>query len=300
MINGKARKMPVLAWLPFLIVVFALAGRLEAAGLKVAPARFIVHDVKPGQYHNLYKETGLRLAIFNENDTTGTWRLSTHRPSERGRWETGYAEIPDPRWCGFEQNETTAGPHSAAYAHLWIRIPADPKYYNQHWIVTLGIEGQPGLGGIALAVDVRVQIETKSSGDVKVRPAGLLGLNPSTIRFDSLAPGERRTASVVLYNNDTTTHTYDTSSLFIAADTDRKTYLMHGYEAIPDGRWIARPDRLRVGPGGSAELPLVVQAPHGPGHGGKKWEEILLVRPDQGLAGFVRVQIGMSEQSNLK
>jgi len=279
----------------------------QAASLRVAPARFIVHNMEPGRLYDVYKETGLRLTIYNDDDTSRTWVLSTHRPSERGRWETGYAEIPDPGWCWFDKSEVTVAAKSAGHAHLYLKIPKEEKYFNQHWVVTLGVGGKPGRGGISLAVDVRVQIETKSKADTKAKPDGALGLKPSMVRFEDATPGENVEARVVLYNNDDTTHTYTTASLFENAEIERKAYLTHSYEAIPDPAWIGmtgsvgREKKVRIEPGGSAVLGLRLQVPGaGPDptgarsarvHFGKKWEDILLIQPDKGLPGFVRVQV---------
>ena len=282
-----------------LICVFLLGtlDRLEAAGLKVAPARFILHDVKPGKHYDIYKETGLRLTIYNDDDTTRSWVLSTHRPSERGQWEKGYAEIPDARWCWFERSEITVGAKNKAYANLYLKIPKEEKYYNQRWVVTLGIDGKPGQGGISLAVDIRAQIETESKADLKAKPAGLLGMKPSTIRFEEMAPGSNKKAQVMLYNNDDTAHSYTISSLFEDSKTERKTYLTHSYIPIPDSGWIEREKKIRIEPGGSTVLRVELTIPDGAAHFGKKWEDILLIQPDEGLAGFVRVQVETREKA---
>lgn len=273
------------------ILLLGSPGLAEAASLKVAPGRFIVHNVQPGRQYDIHKEMGLRLTIYNDDDTTRTWLLSTNRPSERGRWETGYAEIPDPAWCRFENDEVTVPPRSKAYANLHLKIPEGEQYYNQHWIVTLGIDGKPERGGISLAVDIRAQIETKGKENVKTRPDGLLGVAPSTVRFEDAAPGHGNTARVVLYNNDTKPHSYTVTSLFADGKSDRKTYLTHSYTAIPDSNWIRRNQKIRVQPGKSGVLHLELDVPNPEAGAGRKWEEILLIQPEEGLAGFVRIQM---------
>ena len=280
-------------WVHFLVTAFVAAGpciSLEAASLKVAPARFIVHNVRPGVPYDIYRETGLRLAVFNDDDATHTWVLSTHRPSERGRWETGYSEIPDARWCWFDRSEITVPPQGKAYAHLFLKVPDEEKYYNQHWVVTLGISAKPGRTGISLAADIRAQIETAGKMNLKERPAGPLGLEPSMVRFDHAAAGSTSETRVVLYNNDDTTHTYEMRSLFEATRADPTSYLTQSFAAIPNSRWIRRDNQIRIGPGGSALLSLGLEIPRDATHLPEKWEDILLIQPDNGLAGFVRVQ----------
>ena len=266
-------------------------GQGEAASLKVAPSRFIVHDVNPGKLYDIYRETGLRLTIFNDDEVSRTWVLSTHRPSERGRWEKGYEEIPDPRWCWFEKNEIRVKAKSKAYATLYLKVPDEESYYNQHWIVTLGVGGNSGRPGISLAVDIRVQIETKSNADVNAKPHGLLGLKPSMVRFDQVSPGISEDAEVVLYNNDETGHDYTITSLFDDSKTEKGTYLTHSYEAIPSSAWVTGEKNIWISPGGSEVLHLELEVPADRASFSKKWEDILLIQPDDGPARFVRVQI---------
>jgi hypothetical protein len=280
------------------VLVLGVVGRLEAASLKVSPARFIVHNVEPGRLYDIYKETGVRLTVYNDSDVSRTWNLSTHRPSERGRWETGYGEIPDATWCWFEMNEITVEPNSKAYANLYMKVPDEVQYYNQHWVVTLNVGGKPGRG-LALAVDVRVQIETKSKVGMTTKPYGLLGLEPSMVRFDNVVPGTSRTAQVMLYNNDNTSHTYAISSLFEKDDTRFNSYLTRFYSVIPDATWIGRSqDTITIKAGERAVLNLELKIPADRAYFDNKWEEILLIEPDQGRAGFVRVQVETKKKDN--
>ena len=279
-----------------LVCLLTVASRTEAASLKVAPARFIVHNVEPGTLYDIYGETGLRLTVYNDDDVSRTWVLSTHRPSERGHWEKGYAEIPDARWCWFDHDEITVEPNGKVYAHLFLRVPGEEKYYNQHWVVTLGVDGKPGGGGIALAADVRAQIETKSKADGTVKPDGPLGLTPSIIRFEDVAPGSSMKGEVVLHNNTQRPHDYAISALLDMPNIERKTYLTHSYAALPETRWLAHKAKLRIKPGASAVMGLTLKIPDEAAHFGKKWEALLLIRPDDGRAGFVRVQVETKEQ----
>ncbi len=282
----------------FFALLLCSSGPLVAASLKVSPAGFIVHDVEPGKVYDIYKETGLRLTIYNDDAVSRTWLLSPHRPSERGRWEKGYGEIPDAQWCWFEKDEIAVDARSKAYAHLHLKVPDEEKYYNQHWVVTLGVGGKPG-GGISLAVDIRVQIETRSRVDLKVRPDGLLGLEPSTIRFEDVTPGSSEKARVTLYNNDGAAHSYMISPLLANTKIDQKTYLSRSYSAIPDSGWITYEKEVQIEPGKSAVLRPELKIPGDESNFGKKWEDILLIQPDEGLAGFVRVQVQTREKAKV-
>jgi hypothetical protein len=274
-----------------IVLLLAIYRTVDAASLKVSPARFIVHNVEPGRLYDIHKETGVRLTVYNDSDVSRTWSLSTHRPSERGRWETGYGEIPDARWCWFDRDEITVEPNSKAYAKLYLKIPDEEKYYNQHWVVTLNVGGKPGRG-IALAVDIRVQIETKSKVGLKTKPYGRLGLEPSMIRFEDMVPGTSQKSRVLLYNNDDKEHSYTITSLFEKDATKWKPYLTQFYSVIPDTSWIRRPeDKIKIKPGKHAVLNLELRIPADDANFGKKWEDMLLIQPEKGLAGFVRVQV---------
>ena len=278
-------------WLQVLLFPFALVAGLVAASLKVSPGRFLIHNVKPGRLYDVYRETGLRLTIYNDDSATRTWILSVHRPSERGMWEKGYAEIPDPLWCWFDNAEVTVGPGGKAYAYLSLRIPDEERYFNQHWVATFSVDSRPGRAGISLAVDIRAQIETVSVGELEARPYGLLGLRPSMVELADVVPGTGRKAQVALCNNDVTTHTYTMTSLFEDKGIEHKAYLTQSYDPIPDFRWISRENSIQIGPNGEANLSLGLQIPDAAAYFGRKWEEILLILPDHGLPGFVRVQI---------
>ena len=271
-------------------LVVLMQHRSEAASLKVSPAQFIVHHVEPGKLYDIYEKTGLRFTIYNDDEVRRTWFLTTHRPSERGRWEKGYGEIPDAKWCWFAENEITVEPNSHAYAYLKIQIPPDEQYYNQHWITTVHISGGRG-GGVGVAVNIRVQIETKSSADTNLRSAGLLGMRPSTVSIEEVDPGTTREASVMLFNNDTVAHTYRVSPLFDDESITRKRYLTRTFSVIPDSGWLGRNETVYIEPGGRGALWLKLNVPDDPAHYGKKWEDMVLIQPDTGLPEFVRVQV---------
>ncbi len=278
-------------------MVFLLGSNLYAASLRVSPAGFIIHDITPGKTYDLYEKTKLKLSIYNDDEVSHTYSLSAHKPSEVGRWEKGYLGIPEPNWCWFEKKEITIGPQKVGYGKLYIEIPAKDEYYNQHWVVTLGIMGKSEKGmGIGLGIYVRVQIETESRDDIRAKPDGVIAFKPSTVRFEDVPLGDTQKRRVVIYNNDNQTHTYRITSLLHNKETKVKTYLSHSYEMIPDTKWIIpRKKRLRIKPRGTYVLSLKLKVPDAEKYYGKKWEEILLVEPDEGVPGFIRVRVETRE-----
>ncbi|HPC15936.1 MAG TPA: hypothetical protein P5318_07140 [Candidatus Hydrogenedentes bacterium] len=274
-----------------LAALLGLAGLADAASLKVAPGRFIIHDVKPGVEYDLYKETGLRITIYNDDDASRMWRLSVHRPSERGKWERGYGEIPDARWCWLDRSEVTVEPKGRAYANVFLKIPDDPKYSNQHWVATIGVDGKPGAGGIALAADIRIQIETASDADPAQRPAGSLAVAPSIVAFENVAPGSVEKARTVLFNHESHARTVHVAPLFDDVNVDPAVYLTHGHERLPDSAWLAFPGTVEIPAGGEAVMEITLNVPNDPAHFGKKWESVLLLESGEGPLNMVRVRV---------
>lgn len=278
--------------------VTLLAGVVEisrSVSLAVSPAGLLVQEVRPGEVCSIYEVSKTGLTIYNRDDEPHTYLLSAHRPSTVGnkKWEKGYLEIPNPNWCWFGKEELTVEANGKGLAKIYLEVPDEEKYYNQHWVVTLGVMGKPKAGlGVALGVYVRLQIETKSKADIEGKPDGIIAFKPSTVRFDNVRLGHAQEGTVVICNNDNETRSYRITSLLHKKETKTRTYLTRSYQMIPDPEWIVLDkNRLRIMPGGTSSLSLMLKVPDEPKYFGKKWEEILLVEPDKGLPGFIRIKI---------
>ena len=265
------------------------SSRVEAASLKVSPAGFIIHNVVPGRTYDVYAETGLQLSIYNDDKVAHTYSLSTHRPSEGGRWEKGYLEIPEAQWCRFEHDEITIGAFSNGYARCFLLIPDEERYYNQHWVVTMGVADKPGLGGIGVAVDIRAQIETQSRTRLRSgHPDGLMGIVPSTLVLSPTEKGE-----VVVFNNGTTSETY---KIYALADKSKwRTYMAAGFLALPDADWLdLGVTSLTIPAGGKSPLSITAALPEAVRKSADRYEAIILVE-GKGATGFLRVRIMESD-----
>lgn len=264
-----------------------------AASLKVGPARILLQEVAPGRTHDIHAETGVQLTVYNDDDVPRTWTLSTHRPSERGEWETGYGEIPDASWCRLETPEVTVPPGDRAQVKLFLDIPEDPAHYNRHWVVTLGIGGAGGMG-IGLAANVRVQIETASRPEPALPPGGETALAPGTIIFADLAPGTPSTVQALLRNGAADAREFSLSPLLDAV-RDPSAYLTGGHQRLPEKGWIQYPEKARAAPGETVPFPVTVNIPEGAAPSGGRFEELILVTPPMGRPGFVRVRVSVKE-----
>ena len=286
-----------MAWLltTGIILFSGIVEEVQAAGMAVSPSGFLVGDVQPGKIYDIYEVSQVGLTVYNKNDMPKTYLLSTHRPSTVGtrRWEKGYLEIPNSEWCWFGKEELTVAAKGNGFAKIYLKVPNDEKYYNQHWVVTLDIREKPKAGfGISLAVNVRLQIETESRADMEGKPDGIIAFKPSTVRLEKVSLGRAHEGSVLIYNNDNETRSYRVVSLLQEDEARARRYLTRPYQLIPDPKWIVLDkNRLRIKPGGDRSLFLTLKVPNEQKYYGKKWEEIFLVEPDNGPVGFVRVQI---------
>ncbi|MBI3119163.1 MAG: hypothetical protein HYZ00_10780 [Candidatus Hydrogenedentes bacterium] len=273
------------------VLMMAWGAPLEAASLKVAPAHLIIHDVAPGQPYDLFKETGLKFAVYNDDDSARTWALATHRPSERGRWELGYTEIPDASWCRFDTATVEVTPHGIANANLLIEVPPDEAYCNQQWVVTASV-GSPEGAGVSIGVDIRIQVETAPNPHPVTPPAGDLGIYPSVVRIEAPAPGVPLTGTLMVRNNTDQPLEPQVSRLFDHPKIDPKNYLTHGRVRLPDPARLTWSPPSAIGPGETATISLGLTLPQDATGPGKHWEELLLIETPGHDARFARVQIG--------
>lgn len=265
-------------------------------GLSVQPGGLLIQYVKLGQTYDLYEKAGIALIIENKDINPHTYILTTAKPSEVGnkKWLKGYLEMPEPSWFWFEKDEVTVEAQSKKEVKMFLKIPPEDKYYNQHWTVSLGVSGKPEAGQmLALAVYPRYQIETESKIGLKERPDGLIGPEPSTLLLKDLALEKKEKAKIIIYNNDTKTHKYRITPLVIAVDPTREQIVTTpGYSWIPNVKWLkAAKKRLEILPGKSKELTVAINIPKRKEYYQKKWEALIFVESEQEPSGFVRLQI---------
>lgn len=274
-----------LLYLLYLTVVLSiLPVRLEAAGLKVSPAGFILQNIIPGKMYDIYQETGLRLTVYNDDTVDHTYLLSTNSPSEWGKWEKGYLEIPDPKWCWFGKNEITVGPNGQGYCSIFLKIPDEERYYNQHWVVVLRVMGKTGPEGIALAINVRIQIETESKVDLKGSPDGTIGIVPSAIVFGN--GGDKK--KVTIFNNTDFPQTY---TVYPLKEKEKlRTYISTGFKPLPEPKWLKlNKQNLKILPRSKQTFTVGLSAPGGEMDTNDKWEYIIFVEGKDNT-GFLRVR----------
>lgn len=286
------------AWSMGASVLWAEEASLEpgSIGLSVEPGGLLIQHVEPGETYDFAQKAGIALKISNRNRSERIYRLSTHRPSEIGnrKWLEGYTEIPDPSWFWFERDEVSVGPDGDAYVKMYVKVPEGDEYANQHWVVSIAVEGKAQSGEmLALAAYPRYQIETASSIESDSIPVGPLGMKPSILSFEGVPLGVRQSGSITLYNSDAASHQYSVSIKTVPVDPTREQIVASpGYDWIPEPKWITLGGSeltIDAGQRAAIEVNLVV-ADKAQFHG-QKWEALLWIEPDEGLPRFARIQI---------
>jgi len=278
-------------------------------GLAVEPGGLLLQDIALGELYDLAEKTGIFLTIHNRDRNDHTYVITSYRPSEVGnrRLPVGYSDIGDPSWLWFEQSEVRVPAQGAGKVRMFLRIPEDERYRNQHWSVSVGVAGKPEPGEtLTLAVYPRFEIETAAAPreELRLRPAGAIGFAPSIV---TLRPrGDSLVGEFVLCNNDSKRHQF---KLWVALGGElgegRRVFPSGGYEWMPENDWIALQRPIAgVGPGWSAiawpelwlggqhhvALPVEIRLPPGMSAPAPGWEAVAVVQRDDGQLGFVRVR----------
>jgi len=279
-----------------LILFFVVIGPVTAgAGLKVSPGAFCLQNAKIGETLDL----GIDTVITNKDDEEKVFVIKTFKASEvTDEWVKGYTAMPDPSWLYFDTNELKIGPGQEAKVRMNLRVPDKAEYYNQHWVVYAEVTTKAGEKKMfKAAIKPIYMIETQANTDIKARPYGELGLVPSTVKAAVVAPGTEKKESFSIYNNDKVKHIYTLTSYIpglLSANLDIN--VTAGYEWIKKESWVSPAERtVEVEPGEEKEVTLKVLIPKGSKCGDEGWEAIVMVKPDKGLEGFVRVLIEPSE-----
>lgn len=279
------------------VVIISLIIFLGTAyALKVSPGVFTAMGVPVGEKTDL----GIRFTIENDLDSEQSFSINMIRPSEvKKDWLRGYQDIPDPEWLFIEGGEMTIVPaHGKVEMTLFLEIPDEERYYNQHWMVYVMVN-QVGEGMFQTSVAPAYMIETRSEKTLTGPPYGEFGLAPSILGFENILIGHSQTAFFTIYNNDTLTHLY-TLNPEIPHQEDGNLVIENrdGYSWFDMGKWLQFSEiQFELPPGESKEIAVNLTIPEDVKLAAGKYESLIFAQPDQGRAGFIRVRmdLGMDE-----
>ena len=263
-----------------------------ALGLSARPGTYLFTNIPIGKRHELSQP----LRIENRSNKVRTYILYTYKYSEKSGIKRidGYSDMPDVKWLLFEKDEVEIEANGVSEVKMYSNISDDDAYYNQHWVIGIGIEGRQQKGeAIALAVYPRYFIETESRGDLAGKPYGIIGIRPSTITLKDMPLNKtEKVARIEVFNNDRIQHRYQITSVIPTNDPGKGILLSHSYNGIPDPNWVIPQERwIDIAGGSSGTIAFGLDIPQEVRNCGKTWEGLLMIRPDQRDAGFVRIQI---------
>jgi hypothetical protein len=267
---------------------------IDTKDVSVRPRTLLIQEVPLGELYGVNEHSGIRLSIHNKRSEPQTYILSACKPSSVGlEWPEGYLQMPDPDWLQFETEEISIHAGAVGYADIRLRIPDQENYYNQKWVVAIGVKSKPGQIDV-VPVYTHMQIETQSKRDIRERPAGLVGLEPGAILLKDVSLGySRDVTQVTIYNNDEREHTYAIVPMDQRSKSaDRQITSSPTYSWIPEPSWIIPAQtevKIKAGECLAVSLSLVI--PEESMHYDRKWEGVLFVKPHKGSGNFLRIQI---------
>ena len=285
-----------------LVAVLLLLGSSDGypVGVAAEPGGLLIQYIKPGEPYDIEARSGLRLKISNRSSEQRTYRISVAQPQQLGieKWIEGYVPIPQPDWFSLEPAEIDIPPQSTGYARMFINIPADSRYFNQHWVVALAIQSVPK-GGEVLTLALRpvYYLETKSGEDVSPRTGESLGIGPTVLTCSRNLPGKEQgrilCGEVKIHNGDSRPHAYS-----ISAEVPEITASGQNVSPSPGFSWLENPasvvateNHLTLKPGQSRTIGVRLLTGRDKVVPPQDRECLLWIRPDQGSGRFVRIQI---------
>ncbi|ETR67435.1 MAG: hypothetical protein OMM_11602, partial [Candidatus Magnetoglobus multicellularis str. Araruama] len=103
-----------------------------AASLRVSPAMINCQNIQYGITYDIYKETGVRFTIYNDDLENKTWQLAIYPPSERGQSTKDYMDILSDTWCRLDKTTVTVKPNSFEHVYLYIQFPEELPNTTQY------------------------------------------------------------------------------------------------------------------------------------------------------------------------
>ncbi len=115
-----------------LLVTFLPPPTAQAQSFSVSPSEVSIAGLLPGG------EAEFDVTIYNKDDASYTFMLSTYNPKE---WERrgGRAEFPDDSWVSFSPQEIKVAASSDATVKVRVTIPSGQKWANKYWEVWLRV-----------------------------------------------------------------------------------------------------------------------------------------------------------------
>lgn len=267
------------------LFVFCLVHTGNAA--TISPASFCLEKFDIGMNTDL----GIEL-VLSDVSNLGPIDLNVRKP-KRTRLLKGYEPIPDASWFYFLNPQIVPGKDGRAKARMFLKVPHDQKYLNQHWSVHVAAS-PPKVGLFSMNLVGVYMIETRASAQINVAPYGSLGVVPSRLHLKKIVFGKNKTGQFFVYNNENKPQTYHISVKTCQPSKYSNLQISQapGFEWITDVKWI-NPSHSKISIKGKSkkEMHVQVNIPKGHQYKGEGWEAIIMVESIKkgGPAGFLRL-----------
>jgi len=177
---------------------------------------------------------------------------------------------------------------------MYILIPPDEKYVNQHWVARLALwDLSADRKPVNLLVHPQYFIETQSKAALTTSPLGAIALSPAKFVLKNTPLGSRiKIDALKIFNNRSEECKYTVFSRAPAQGSEKGIPLSPGYEKIPVPGWLFAGNRtFSIDKQGSFKTDVWLNTPKKPEYHDRKWEALLLIRSDKGDSAFARVQV---------
>jgi hypothetical protein len=173
---------------------------------------------------------------------------------------------------------------------MHLNIPQNEAYYNQHWIVYVKVSAVPDQAQMFnVALNANYMIETKPNLKTKCLPHGSMIIAPSVLSLKQ----KNKTIKFRLQNCDSKAQTYKIYT-YIPQISQQKQDISAtpGFAWISDEKWVQpKRKKIRLQSKNGQDIILQIRLPEDALVDGQGREAVIMVEPEKGLAGFIRVQI---------
>ncbi len=262
----------------------------KAHALGVSPATTFMEGVAPGELIDTKQD----LIITNDADVDLNVVIETMKPMMPGHESLkGFRILPDPSFVYADKKKMTIPPKSTGRTRVFVNVPNEEKYYNQHWAVSIRVR-TVNFEFVRMAVAPFFIMETLPKADIKEAPEGSFGLVPTLLEVKRAEARSKKTA-FTLYNNTEQEHKYSVKSYISdMIGTGYRLYETTWYNWVKDLRWV-RPaqEEVTVGAGQKKEVELFFDVPDSQPEieDRKGWEALVNVEDENKERRFIRVRI---------
>ena len=280
------------------ILICALVAFSQPAlsmGMRVTPGGAVIQGVQPG----VRLEVPLPLTVINDGEQPQRVSFGAIAPAQRRmKLPPGYADIPDPSWMTFGEEEIVIPPKRHASVKMFLSVPAGAQYHDQHWSVAVAVRTTPAKGQmVSLGIYPRFEIETEPSpvsGKDGPAPLGQIVASPSTWEIeDWKLGGPARSVKLRIRNNTEKVWRGRTVIVSDVATAKKRRLAMSGrwtWPTNPD--WVKTTSSEIEAPAGEwTEVTLEATPPKTDRVGGLGWETIVLFEGKEGPSTCARIRL---------